>query len=50
MKKLYKSIENLTQYLSQAVGRIFCPNEQAVPEIGTQPYEGNPYSKSDDLF
>ncbi len=42
-----KLLDQLTRYLSLAIARIFSPNEEPVPEIGTQPFEGNPYSKLD---
>ncbi|WP_282956310.1 hypothetical protein [[Limnothrix rosea] IAM M-220] len=42
-----KLLENLTRYLSQAIARIFSPNEEPVPEIGAQPFEGEPYAKFD---
>ena len=35
MKKLF-------DFVSQAIARIFSPNEEPVPEIGVQPFEGDP--------
>ena len=39
-------LENLTNYISQAIARIFSPNEEPVPSIGTQPFEGEPYGNT----
>ncbi|AFY39559.1 hypothetical protein Lepto7376_3342 [[Leptolyngbya] sp. PCC 7376] len=39
-----KLLENIISYISQAIGGIFAPNEEPVPEIGTQPFEGEPYA------
>ena len=39
-------LENVTKYISQAIARIFSPNEEPVPNIGTQPFEGDPYSNT----
>lgn len=47
MKNILGSIERLTNYLSQAIARIFSPNEKPVPEIGTTPFEGEPNSEID---
>ena len=37
--------DNLFQYLAEAVVRIFSPDDNAYPEVGVQPYEGDYYSK-----
>ena len=47
MNKVMTSLESFTRYLSQAIARIFSPNEKPMPEIGTQPFDGEAYSKSD---
>ncbi|BAW96096.1 hypothetical protein NIES970_10170 [[Synechococcus] sp. NIES-970] len=41
-----KTLEQLFQYVLQAINRIFSPNEEPVPEVGVQPFEGDPYSDS----
>ena len=38
-------IANITQYISEAVMRIFAPNDDAYPVIGVQPFTGDPYKK-----
>lgn len=43
---LAQSWERFTQYISEAVGRIFSPNDDRYPETGIQPFEGEPYRKS----
>lgn len=47
MNKLMSSLENFSRYLSQAIARIFSPNEKPMPNIGTQPFDGEAYGKSD---
>ena len=44
-----KSLDTILRYVSQAIARIFSPNEEPVPEIGTQPYDGDPYSEKTDF-
>ena len=38
-----KIFDNLTRYFSEAMARIFGPNDDAYPEIGVQPFTGEPY-------
>jgi len=33
------------QFLSEGVTRVFKPNDNQYPEIGVQPFEGEPFSK-----
>ncbi len=40
-----KMLENATQYIFEAVARIFGPSDDAYPVIGVQPFEGEPYRK-----
>ncbi|NJN73382.1 MAG: hypothetical protein HC799_11525 [Limnothrix sp. RL_2_0] len=47
MKNILGSIERVTLYFSQAIARIFSPNEEPVPEIGAIPFEGEPNSELD---
>lgn len=44
-----KALEQLFRYLSQAVQRIFSPNEKPIPEVGVQPFTGDPYDGKSDL-
>lgn len=37
--------DGLLQYFAEPVRRIFGPDDNSYPEIGTQPYEGDYYSK-----
>jgi hypothetical protein len=44
-----KFIDSLNQgfkYLSEAILRIFSPREEAYPEIGVQPFAGDPYQEN----
>ncbi|ACK73477.1 hypothetical protein PCC7424_5126 [Gloeothece citriformis PCC 7424] len=38
-----KMMQDLVQYLAEGFARIFGPNDDEYPEIGTQPFEGDPY-------
>lgn len=39
-------IRNAMQSLLEAAGRIFSPTDDQYPEIGVQPFEGEPYHGS----
>lgn len=41
-------LNQLMKFLLEAAGQIFRPNEEEVPEIGVQPFEGEPASKGMD--
>jgi hypothetical protein len=43
--KLFKSFMDAAQYLSEGIGRIFSPRDDQYPDIGVQPFEGEPYSE-----
>ncbi len=49
MRNLNDFLSNLTQYLTEAFARIFAPNDDEYPEIGIQPFEGEPYTPSSAL-
>ncbi|MBW4612499.1 MAG: hypothetical protein KME21_04325 [Desmonostoc vinosum HA7617-LM4] len=38
-------IARVTQYISEAVMRIFGPTDDAYPSIGVQPFTGDPYKE-----
>lgn len=40
-----KIIANVSEYISAAFARIFGPNDDQYPEIGVQPFEGEPYTE-----
>ncbi len=40
-----KMLASITQYISEAVMRIFGPTDDAYPTIGVQPFTGDPYKK-----
>ena len=45
-----KAIENISQYFSGALARIFGPTDDKYPNTGVQPFAGDPYkarSRSD---
>jgi hypothetical protein len=35
-------LRSMTQYISEAVARIFGPDDDAYPRTGVQPFEGEP--------
>lgn len=43
--KLIKMLEDMIKYLTEAFTRIFSPPEEALPEIGFQPFECLPYQE-----
>jgi len=45
--KFPKVVNDVIQYFSGAVSRIFGLNDDAYPNTGVQPFEGEPSKKSD---
>lgn len=43
---VYKVFNGVTQYISEAVIRIFGPSDDAYPVIGVQPFSGEPFHKN----
>jgi hypothetical protein len=39
---IYKLFDSITQYISEAVVRIFSPSDDAYPATGVQPFSGEP--------
>lgn len=40
-----KMLANFTQFVSEAAMRIFTPTNDAYPNIGVQPFTGEPYKQ-----
>ncbi|MGD1912922.1 MAG: hypothetical protein ACFB2X_19375 [Rivularia sp. (in: cyanobacteria)] len=40
-----KMLTNIVQYISEAVVRIFSPNDDAYPNSGVQPFTGEIYQR-----
>lgn len=40
-----KFLDNLVQYFSGAMSRIFGPSDDEYPNTGVQPFEGEPFKK-----
>jgi len=40
-----KIIADVSEYISVAFARIFGPNDDQYPEVGVQPFEGEPYQE-----
>lgn len=43
---IYKLLESITQYISEAAFRIFRLPDDAYPETGVQPFSGEPFHKT----
>lgn len=43
--KVSQMLDSLVQYFSDAIARIFGPSDDAYPEVGVQPFDGEPYSQ-----
>ncbi len=44
-----KLLDNVIQYFSGAISRIFGPNDDEYPNTGVQPFEGEPNKKQHPL-
>lgn len=44
--KILQAGQRVIQYISEAVGRIFAPNEEHYPATGVQPFSGEVTRKS----
>ncbi|WP_071187521.1 nicotinate phosphoribosyltransferase [Trichormus sp. NMC-1] len=42
---IFRIVASITQFISEAVIRIFGPNDDAYPIIGFQPFTGDPYKR-----
>lgn len=45
--KIFEGLQNMIQYLVSGVSQIFQPTKDDYPEIGVQPFEGEPYDESE---
>ncbi|MDM9382376.1 hypothetical protein QUB80_16855 [Chlorogloeopsis sp. ULAP01] len=45
MRAISKLLARLTQYITEAAIRIFGPSDDAYPNIGVQPFSGDPYKE-----
>lgn len=43
---IYQIFDNVTQFFSEAVARIFGPTDDAYPETGVQPFDGDSFKES----
>ncbi len=44
--RISQVFSDIIQYVSEAVSRIFGPNDDHYPATGTQPFEGDTYDRS----
>lgn len=40
---IQKSMHEMVQYLTEAFVRVFSPSTDEYPEVGVQPFDGDPY-------
>lgn len=40
-----RMIDSISQYISEAVVRIFSPSDDAYPIVGVQPFAGEPFKQ-----
>ena len=40
---IHKSVQDLMEYFTEAFARIFGPSTDEYPEVGVQPFDGDPY-------
>ena len=40
---IQKSVQDMVQYFTEAFARIFGPSTDEYPEVGVQPFDGDPY-------
>jgi hypothetical protein len=45
MRAISNLIASITRYITEAAVRIFGPNDDAYPNIGVQPFTGDPYKE-----
>lgn len=45
---IHEALQSLVQYFTEAFARIFGPSADEYPEVGVQPFEGDPYAGSTD--
>jgi hypothetical protein len=43
---IYRLFDGMTQYISEAVVRIFGPSDDSYPVTGVQPFSGEPFHKN----
>jgi hypothetical protein len=43
---IYKLFNSVTEYISEAVVRIFGPSDDAYPLTGVQPFNGEPFRET----
>ena len=42
---IFVKLNDISQFISEAVARIFGPNDDQYPLVGVQPFEGDPYRR-----
>jgi hypothetical protein len=43
---IYRLFDSISQYISEAVARIFGPSDDAYPVTGVQPFSGDPFHET----
>ena len=47
---IVKLLQDAIRYIAEAAARIFSPNDDEYPRVGVQPFEGEPYEGSAELY
>ncbi len=48
--KIFQGLQNIFQYLADGVAKLFQPTNDDYPEIGVQPFEGEPYDEKEQNY
>ncbi|AFZ44168.1 hypothetical protein PCC7418_2002 [Halothece sp. PCC 7418] len=46
---IMKVMDNINSFFAEAIARIFSPSDDAYPDVGVQPYSGDPMSNDVEL-
>lgn len=45
--KIFQWLQNIVQYLTTGVSRLFQPTDDDYPKTGVQPFKGDPYDENE---
>lgn len=43
MDNIYRLLENISKFITEAAVRVFSPRDDEYPDMGVQPFSGEPY-------
>lgn len=47
--KVANFLQNLVQYITEGFAKIFGPTHDEYPDVGVQPFEGEPYKNNSEI-